>query len=104
MNDLDEFLNIYLSGNPALEFARGKVADKANADTRRRSAKEIYQQMKAEVQGMSYPEKVMIAAGHETDKLLSGTMDTVDTVRGMFGDSDAAIQRQRDRATEQAAM
>lgn len=104
MNDLDEFLNVYLSGNPALEFAKGKVADKANADARRKSANEIYQKMKAEVQGMSYPEKVMIAAGHETDKLLSGAMDTVDTVRGMFGDSDAAIRRQQSRAAEQAAL
>lgn len=104
MNDLDEFLNIYLSGNPVLDYAKGKVADKANADVRRRTANEIYQQMKAEVQGMSYPEKVIIAAGHETDKLLSGTMDTIDTVRGMFGDSDAAIKRQFNRSNEQAEL
>jgi hypothetical protein len=107
MEDLKSFLDQYIQGNPILQGATDLATNQAMSQARKKSAGEVYQAMRKEVENMSWPQKAMIAAGHETDKLVSGTRDLIDTVSGIVGspqEEDVAIKSQFDRANEQAAL
>lgn len=111
MADITSFLSKYAADNPVVHIGLEVAADKIMHELGRRSTSQVYQAMRKEVENMSWPEKAMIAAGHETDKLGAGTRDFIDSISGtydMMAGNEAAMQaameRQRARAIEQAAL
>lgn len=111
MADINSFLDQYLKGNPVLQGVTELATEEAMAQARRKSAGEVYQMMRKEVENMSWPKKAMIAAGHEADKLGAGTRDFIDSVNGVYemmsgneAGQDASIKRQYEREIEQQQL
>lgn len=106
---MDDFLDDFIFNHPLVKSATELGAEQLNVQKRRASPTDLYRKNMEAVQQMSWPRKVYEASAHEVDKLGAGTMDLVDTLRGMgnamVGDEagvDAAIKRQMIRSEEQA--
>lgn len=80
-------------------------------ERKKKTASEIYDEMKKKVQDMSLVEKLGQAAKNEVSQLWGGLQDVGDIGQGMVGNLignedmwDEAVARMRDRESEQAAL